>query len=168
MSSSPSASRARSARRSGGLPRVQALGLFLDDLECAQVSMNLLDYSVTPIWRVWEAVREAAAHGGRRAAGVGADRALPRSRRCSTSPTTSDVDAGLPDEERITAAAAWLQIRDFEPTMALELRLAEAERGAMTRLDGRRAAACSSTTRPRSRRWPAASGAAPPRRTSAC
>jgi glutamate formiminotransferase / 5-formyltetrahydrofolate cyclo-ligase len=45
---------------SGGLPRVQAMGLFLDDLECAQVSMNLLDFTVTPMWRVWEAVRDAA------------------------------------------------------------------------------------------------------------
>src|SRR5688500_14564858 len=45
---------------SGGLPRVQALGLYLDDLGIAQVSMNLLDHTVTPIWRVWEAVAEAA------------------------------------------------------------------------------------------------------------
>ena len=45
---------------SGGLPRVQALGLYLDDLGVAQVSMNLLDHSVTPIWKVWQAVAEAA------------------------------------------------------------------------------------------------------------
>ena len=51
----------RVRERTGGLPRVQALGLFLDDLNCAQVSMNLLDFSVTPMWRVWEAVRDAAA-----------------------------------------------------------------------------------------------------------
>ena len=40
----------RVRERSGGLPRVQALGLFLDDLNCAQVSMNLLEFTVTPIW----------------------------------------------------------------------------------------------------------------------
>ena len=50
--------------RNGGLPRVQALGLFLDDLGCAQVSMNLLDFSVTPIWRVWEEVERLAGEAG--------------------------------------------------------------------------------------------------------
>src|SRR5690349_11445791 len=54
----------RVRERTGGLPRVQALGLFLDDLNCAQVSMNLLDFSITPMWRVWEAVRDAAAERG--------------------------------------------------------------------------------------------------------
>ncbi len=115
--------------RSGGLPRVQALGLFLDDLQCAQVSMNLLDHSVTPIWRVWETVGEAA-----RAQGVG----LRESELIGLAPIAAllevadhiGTDAALPDEARITAAAAWLHIRDFEPTMALELRLAAAERGA--------------------------------------
>ncbi len=57
---------ARTIRESGGgLARVQANGFRLDDPDCAQVSMNLLDFSVTPLWRVWEAV-EAEAH----AAGV--------------------------------------------------------------------------------------------------
>jgi hypothetical protein len=36
------------------------------------------------------------------------------------------VAADAADEQRITDAADWLQIRDFEPTMALELRLARA------------------------------------------
>ena len=46
------------------MPRVQALGLYLDDLACAQVSMNLLDFSVTPLWRVWEEVGRAATEAG--------------------------------------------------------------------------------------------------------
>ena len=41
----------RIRERSGGLPRVQALGLYLDDIQRAQVSMNLLDHMVTlPGW----------------------------------------------------------------------------------------------------------------------
>jgi hypothetical protein len=38
------------------------------------------------------------------------------------------IAAELSDEERITRAAEWLKIRDFDPSMALEIRLAEAER----------------------------------------
>lgn len=117
----------RVRERTGGLPRVQALGLFLDDLNCAQVSMNLLDFSVTPIWRVWEAVEAAAAEHGT---------ALRESELIGLAPLRAltdvadhiGVDASSPDGERITRAADWLRIRDFDPSMALELRLAEAER----------------------------------------
>ena len=56
---------ARRIRESGGgLPRVQANGFFIDELGRAQVSMNLLDFRVTPIWRVWETVRAEAAEDG--------------------------------------------------------------------------------------------------------
>ncbi|HVQ22603.1 MAG TPA: glutamate formimidoyltransferase, partial [Candidatus Saccharimonadia bacterium] len=54
----------RIRERSGGLPRVQALGLYLDDIQRAQVSMNLLDHTVTPLWLVWETVRGLAADEG--------------------------------------------------------------------------------------------------------
>jgi glutamate formiminotransferase len=115
---------ARTVRESsGGLPRVQALGLYLDDLECAQVSMNLLDHTVTPMWQVWEAVAQEAARDG----------VVPReSELIGLAPLAAlvavadyaGVDQALPAERRIDAAARWLKIRDFEPTMALELRLA--------------------------------------------
>jgi len=39
-----------------------------------------------------------------------------------------DIDVGATDVERITRAAEWLKIRDFDPSMALEIRLAEANR----------------------------------------
>jgi glutamate formiminotransferase / 5-formyltetrahydrofolate cyclo-ligase len=117
---------AREVRESsGGLPRVQALGLFLDDLRCAQVSMNLLDHEVTPLWRVWETVVGLA-----RAQGV-----EPReSELIGLCPLAAllevadhaGVDAAQPAEERISHAAAWLRVREFEPSMALELRLAAA------------------------------------------
>jgi glutamate formiminotransferase len=115
----------RIRERSGGLPRVQALGLFLDDLDCAQVSMNLLDFAVTPIWRVWEHVRALAADEGVE---------LRESELIGLAPVAAltdvadhiGVDEDEPVERRITAAAEWLRIRDFEPSMALELRLAAA------------------------------------------
>ncbi|HUG06025.1 MAG TPA: glutamate formimidoyltransferase [Candidatus Limnocylindria bacterium] len=51
---------------SGGLPAVQALGFALTDPPRAQVSMNLLDTSVTSLTRVWREVETRAT-----AAGVG-------------------------------------------------------------------------------------------------
>jgi glutamate formiminotransferase len=108
---------------SGGLPRVQALGLYLDDLGCAQVSMNLLDFAVTPMWKVWETVGELAA----------AEKVeLRESELIGLCPIAALVDVAdhigadpaFAVEERITEAARWLRIRDFDPSMALELRLA--------------------------------------------
>jgi glutamate formiminotransferase len=119
----------RIARRvresSGGLPRVQALGLYLEELGCAQVSMNLLDFTVTPLWLVWETVRSLAADEGVE---------LRDSELIGLAPIAAltavadhlDVPPDAPVEVRIGAAAAWLRIRDFTPDMALELRLAAA------------------------------------------
>jgi len=49
---------------SGGLPAVQAMGVFLASQRCAQVSMNLLDYRKTSPWQVYEVIREEAARRG--------------------------------------------------------------------------------------------------------
>lgn len=51
--------------KDGGLKKVQAMGFFLDDKKCAQVSMNLLDFMTTSIRRVYDEVAARA-----RAAGV--------------------------------------------------------------------------------------------------
>ena len=114
--------------KGGGLPHVQALGLYLEDLRCAQVSMNLLDHAVTPLWQVWERVRDLAAAEGAE---------LRESELIGLAPLAALLavadHAAVPSEgtdaERITGAADWLRIRDFEPTKALELRLARAEGG---------------------------------------
>lgn len=118
----------RVRERGGGLPRVQALGLDLAELGCVQVSMNLLDFSVTPMWLVWQTVTALA-----RAEGVEAR----ESELIGLVPLQALVDVAdhaqvEPDESvehRITQAAAWLMARDFEPSMALELRLAAATAG---------------------------------------
>ena len=49
---------------SGGLPNVKALGFELADRGLVQVSMNLTDYRVTNIWKVFTVIRdEAQRHG---------------------------------------------------------------------------------------------------------
>jgi glutamate formiminotransferase len=111
--------------RDGGLPRVQALGLYLDDLGLAQVSMNLLDTAVTPIWRVWEEVERLAAETGV---------SLLESELIGLAPQAAilaaadhaGVDPTLSLEDRLVRGAAAVRIRDFTPDMALELRLARA------------------------------------------
>jgi len=111
--------------RGGGLPRIQAKGFYLEDLACAQVSMNLLDFTITPLWRVWEEiVRLARADGA----------SVRESELIGLMPLRAFADvadhvrapADLPVEGRLRIAADWLRLRDFDPTMALELRMAAA------------------------------------------
>ena len=50
--------------KDGGFKKVQAMGFFLDDKKLAQVSMNLLDYEVTSIRTVFDAVAKLAGEKG--------------------------------------------------------------------------------------------------------
>jgi len=120
----------RVARRvresSGGLPALQAKGFFIDDIGRAQVSMNLLDFSVTPLWLAWETVAEITAADGVE---------LYESELIGLAPLAAflavadraDAPEDDPVEARLVAAAAYIRLRDFSPLQALELRLAAAE-----------------------------------------
>jgi glutamate formiminotransferase len=122
---------ARRVRESGGgLPRVQGNGFRVEEPERghpvrAQVSMNLLDFHVTPLWQAWEAVADMAAEDGVE---------LAESELIGLAPLAAFMGvadhAGIPGdtpvEERLAAAAAAIRLRDFTPQMALELRLADA------------------------------------------
>jgi glutamate formiminotransferase / 5-formyltetrahydrofolate cyclo-ligase len=120
---------ARRIRESGGgLPAVQANGFIIEELRRAQVSMNLLDYSVTPMWLVWETVRDVAADDGIE---------LAESELIGLAPLAAFLDvadhagapADAPVEKRLAAAARYLKLRDFSPLQALELRLDAARTG---------------------------------------
>ncbi len=117
---------ARRIRESGGgLAKVQANGFFIEEFGRAQVSMNLLDFRTTALWRVWESVRAEAAEDGVE---------LHESELIGLAPLAAFLDvanhAGAdPDEAvegRLAAAARFLRLRDFSPLQALELRLAAA------------------------------------------
>ncbi len=122
---------ARRVRESGGgLPRVQGNGFRVEEPERghpvrAQVSMNLLDFNVTPLWRAWEVVGELAAEDGV---------TLAESELIGLAPLAAFLNvadhAGAPSDapipERLAAAADAIRLRDFTPQMALELRLAAA------------------------------------------
>jgi glutamate formiminotransferase / 5-formyltetrahydrofolate cyclo-ligase len=49
---------------SGGMPNVKALGFALEDRGMVQVSMNLTDFRVTNIWKVFSTIREEAQRRG--------------------------------------------------------------------------------------------------------
>jgi glutamate formiminotransferase len=124
---------ARRVRESGGgLPKVQANGFEVHEPERgvprrAQVSMNVLDFSITPLWLVWETVRAEAAHDGI---------AVAESELIGLMPVAAFLDvadhAGAPTdapiEERLAIAAAAIGLRDHSPMQALELRLAASAR----------------------------------------
>ncbi len=118
---------ARRVRESGGgLPAVQASGFMIDELACSQVSMNLLDFATTPLWRVWREVRSIAREDGVE---------LRESELIGLAPVAAFLDVAdhagaspeAPVEERLAAAARFLRLRDFSPLQALELRLAAAQ-----------------------------------------
>jgi glutamate formiminotransferase/formiminotetrahydrofolate cyclodeaminase len=59
----------RGSRLPGRLAAVRALGWYLESYGCAQVSVNLLDFKVTPLHAVFEAVKEEAESLGLRVTG---------------------------------------------------------------------------------------------------
>jgi glutamate formiminotransferase len=101
----PAKAIARAVRHSsGGLRFVKALGLLVEGR--AQVSMNLTDYSHTPIHRVLELIRAEAARYG-------------------LSVTHSEVVGLLPAQALMDAAQFYLQLDGFSSDQVLENRLSE-------------------------------------------
>ena len=93
--------------RDGGLRCLKALGFFIEERDCAQVSMNLTDFCATGIHRAFEAVKREA-------------------ERYGTGIRRSEI-VGLVPEKALLDAAAWeLQIDDFSESMILERQIAQA------------------------------------------
>jgi glutamate formiminotransferase / 5-formyltetrahydrofolate cyclo-ligase len=120
---------ARRVRESGGgLPRVQANGFFIEELDRAQVSMNVLDFDTTPLWLVWETVRNVAAEDGVELAESELIGLAPLAAFLAVA-DRADAPPEDPIERRLAAAAAFLRLRDYSPMQALELRLEAARTG---------------------------------------
>jgi len=93
--------------RDGGLPAVRAMGVDLAGRGLAQVSMNLLDYRVTPPAVAFAAVAALAERAGARVAASEIVGLVPAAALAGTDP-------------------ADLRLRDFTPDLLLERRLARA------------------------------------------
>ena len=123
---------ARRVRESGGgLPRVQASGFWIEELGRAQVSMNVLDFATTPLWLVWETVRDVAAEDGVELAESELIGLAPLAAFLAVA-DRANARSEDPVERRLAAAAAFLRLRDFSPMQALELRLEAARAGGQT------------------------------------
>ena len=99
---------AREIRSSnGGLPAVKAMGVALRERNLAQVSINLTDFEITPLHRVFEAVRRAAVRRGCDIAG-------------------SEIVGLAPVRALEMTGGCDLRLEHFAPEQVLENRLAEA------------------------------------------
>ncbi|AGY60467.1 glutamate formimidoyltransferase [Gloeobacter kilaueensis] len=100
---------ARAVRASsGGLANIQAMGVFLAERNQAQVSMNLLNYEKTPIHRIQELVKIEA-------------------RRYGVQVTGAEIVGLVPQAALIEAAAYYLQIENWQPSLVLEQAMLDKE-----------------------------------------
>ena len=81
--------------KDGGLANVKAMGFMLEDRNIAQVSINMTDYRVTPLYRVPELVKAEAKRYGVKVIG-------------------SEVIGLCPMKALIDSAEYYLQIEDFD------------------------------------------------------
>ncbi|MBM3268187.1 MAG: glutamate formimidoyltransferase [Candidatus Sericytochromatia bacterium] len=96
---------AKAVRASGGgLPHIQAMGVDLAERGCAQVSMNLLDFEKTPIYRIQELVKAEAARYGARV-------------------VDSEIVGLVPQAALAESAAYYLQAGNWSPDLVLEERI---------------------------------------------
>ena len=93
--------------RDGGLPAVRAMGVALAGRELVQVSMNLLDYRVTPPAAAFAAVAAMAGRAGARVAASEIVGLVPAAALAGVDPADLLLPAGTPElflEERLARA----------------------------------------------------------------
>ena len=83
--------------RDGGLPAVRAMGVALEGRGLVQVSMNLLDYRVTPPAVAFAAVADLAAHAGARVVRSEVVGLVPAAALAGTDPAELRQDGFSPD-----------------------------------------------------------------------
>jgi len=80
---------------SGGYKHCKAIGVMLEDRNIAQVSMNMVNYEGTPLYRAFEAIRSEA-------------------RRWGVSIIGSEIIGLTPVKALVDTAAYYLQVEDFD------------------------------------------------------
>jgi glutamate formiminotransferase len=98
---------ARTIRESsGGFPFVKAIGLPLASRDCAQVSMNFVNFSETPFDRIWDSVAQEAA-------------------RLGTSVASSQLIGFVPQGAYEQAPTFFEHAENFDQSRVLENRIAQ-------------------------------------------
>ncbi len=80
---------------SGGFPCVKALGLMLEERNCAQVSINMTDFNTTSLFTVFDAIRSEA-------------------QKLGSDVTCSELIGLSPMKALVDCAEHYLKIRDFD------------------------------------------------------
>ena len=93
---------------SGGYRFVKAMGVLLEERGVAQVSINMTDYKRTPLYRVFETVRNEAARYGVPVVG-------------------SEIIGLVPSEALLDCADHYLRLEGFSRSQVLENRIRETE-----------------------------------------
>jgi glutamate formiminotransferase len=86
---------------SGGLAYVKGMGLYTEERNKVQVSMNLVNYKKNPIYRVFELIKIEAARWGVQVAG-------------------SEIVGLIPQDALLETAAYYLRVEGYNPSMVLE------------------------------------------------
>lgn len=94
--------------RSGGFRYVKALGFELKEKNCAQVSINMTDYTKTPLYRVFETVKREA-------------------QRYGVQVVESEIVGLVPQAALVACAQFYLQLNEFKKEQILENRLMPAQ-----------------------------------------
>ncbi len=94
--------------RSGGYRYVKALGFELKEKNCAQVSINMTDYTKTPLYRVFETVKREA-------------------QRYGVQVVESEIVGLVPQAALVDCAKFYLQLNEFKKEQILENRLMPAQ-----------------------------------------
>lgn len=79
-----------------GYKYCKALGIYLEEEQCAQVTINMVNYELTPLYRVFEAIRFEA-------------------KRYGVTITSSEIVGLAPAQALIDAAMYYLQLKGFKP-----------------------------------------------------
>ena len=111
--------------RDGGLEAVQALGIDLASQGCAQLSMNILDHEVSPLWRVWEEAERLAAEENVSLLDSELIGLVPAAALVAVADHIGSASFHTA-EQRLMEAASYLRIRRYDPSMVLEVRLEQA------------------------------------------
>jgi glutamate formiminotransferase/formiminotetrahydrofolate cyclodeaminase len=98
----------------GGFAYCRALGFAIADRNCVQVSMNLVNYQQTPIYRVLETIKSEAARWG-------------------TIVTSTEIVGLVPNEAIANSARWYLMLENFSKEQILEERLRSALEGQQSR-----------------------------------
>jgi glutamate formiminotransferase len=92
--------------RDGGFPNVKALGLEIKERGIVQVSMNLTNYHVTPVHKVFDKIKEEASNAG-------------------VEVLESEVIGLIPMNAMVECAKHYLNAKDFDNIQLLEPRIWE-------------------------------------------